>query len=404
MNICCRSDARGRDRRAPQISVEVTREAIPGAEPWKRPLARITDESSAACSRARRSSSAFPVSRTTASSRRAGPTCSRRRAAASFAFPGGELRVSPTPAMTLIDVDGHLPPASWRWPGRAAAARAILRIGIGGSIGIDLPTVAGKAERQAVGAAVDAVLPQPFERTAVNGFGFLQIVRPRRRASLFELAADRAAFEARALLRRAALERARRNARSPLIQRSSRCSKQRPTGLSSFRAQVGGAVDLAQRRLAPHSCGPMPNATDSKSCPSAASRRRGACALSARRGCKDRDLLNWLGEGYRIPGPPADPGRGGQRGERQVRERGAWTGGPPCRRCAQVAQLVEHVTENHGVGGSIPSLGTTFPNLDHTPSEPLGSPDQRDELCARSVVHRRPSPVALTMADSLVSA
>ena len=27
------------------------------------------------------------------------------------------------------------------------------------------------------------------------------------------------------------------------------------------------------------------------------------------RGCKDRDLLQWLGEGYRIPGPPADPER-----------------------------------------------------------------------------------------------
>lgn len=27
---------------------------------------------------------------------------------------------------------------------------------------------------------------------------------------------------------------------------------------------------------------------------------------------------------------------------------------------AQVAQLVEHVTENHGVGGSIPSLGTSL--------------------------------------------
>lgn len=27
---------------------------------------------------------------------------------------------------------------------------------------------------------------------------------------------------------------------------------------------------------------------------------------------------------------------------------------------AWVAQLVEHVTENHGVGGSIPSPGTTF--------------------------------------------
>jgi hypothetical protein len=28
-------------------------------------------------------------------------------------------------------------------------------------------------------------------------------------------------------------------------------------------------------------------------------------------------------------------------------------------RAAQVAQLVEHVTENHGVGGSIPPLGTS---------------------------------------------
>jgi endogenous inhibitor of DNA gyrase (YacG/DUF329 family) len=24
------------------------------------------------------------------------------------------------------------------------------------------------------------------------------------------------------------------------------------------------------------------------------------------RGCKDRDLLKWLGDGYRVPGPPAD--------------------------------------------------------------------------------------------------
>jgi hypothetical protein len=25
------------------------------------------------------------------------------------------------------------------------------------------------------------------------------------------------------------------------------------------------------------------------------------------RGCKDRDLLNWLGDGYRVPGEPASP-------------------------------------------------------------------------------------------------
>ena len=24
-------------------------------------------------------------------------------------------------------------------------------------------------------------------------------------------------------------------------------------------------------------------------------------------GCRDRDLLNWLGDAYRVPGPPVDP-------------------------------------------------------------------------------------------------
>ena len=27
-------------------------------------------------------------------------------------------------------------------------------------------------------------------------------------------------------------------------------------------------------------------------------------------GCRDRDLLNWLDEGYRVPGPGADPDAG----------------------------------------------------------------------------------------------
>jgi hypothetical protein len=120
-----------------------------------------------------------------------------------IAFTGGELRVSLTPAMTLIDVDGQLPAAELAVAGARAAAEAIRRHGVGGSIGVDLPTVQGKEARQAAAAAVDAILPQPFERTAVNGFGFLQIVRPRAHASLFELAADRGPFEARALLRRA---------------------------------------------------------------------------------------------------------------------------------------------------------------------------------------------------------
>lgn len=119
-----------------------------------------------------------------------------------IAFPGGALRMSLAPAMTLFDVDGALPPAELAVAGAAAAGRAVRRFGIGGSIGIDLPTVAAKAERQAAAAALDAVLPQPFERTGVNGFGFLQIVRRRERPSLPEiLQGDPAVAAARALLR-----------------------------------------------------------------------------------------------------------------------------------------------------------------------------------------------------------
>ena len=66
-----------------------------------------------------------------------------------------------------------------------------------------LPTVAGKTERQAIAEVFDAALPQPFERTSVNGFGFLQIIRPRARASLCEiLQHDRTGASARALIRR----------------------------------------------------------------------------------------------------------------------------------------------------------------------------------------------------------
>ena len=125
-------------------------------------------------------------------------------ASAEIAFPGGALRMSLTPAMTLFDVDGTLDPAALAIAGAEAASRAIRRLGIAGSIGIDLPTAGGRADRQAAAAAVDRILPQPFERTAVNGFGFLQLVRRRVRPSLMErLVADPAGAAARALIRRA---------------------------------------------------------------------------------------------------------------------------------------------------------------------------------------------------------
>ncbi len=120
------------------------------------------------------------------------------------ARPDALLRISLTPAMTLIDVDGGGGAAELALSGARRAGEAIRRFGIAGSIGIDLPTLAHRDDRQAAAAALDAVLPRPFERTAVNGFGFLQIVRPRVRASLPELlAADPIGAAALALLRRA---------------------------------------------------------------------------------------------------------------------------------------------------------------------------------------------------------
>lgn len=117
-------------------------------------------------------------------------------------FPGGALRMTPTPAMTLFDVDGGGDLAALSVAAARAVALAIRRHGIGGSIGVDFPTLVGKAPRQAVAAAIDAALAPPFERTAVNGFGFLQIVRPRPRASLPELLrADPVGAATRAALR-----------------------------------------------------------------------------------------------------------------------------------------------------------------------------------------------------------
>lgn len=157
-----------------------------------------------------------------------------------LAFPGGSLTLSPTPAMTLIDVDGDAPPDELAVTGAEAAARAIRLFGIGGSIGIDLPTV-GKAVRIAAAAAIDALLPAPFERTAVNGFGFVQIVRPRPRASLIEIVRTDAGA-ARALLRRA--ERSGIVGASVLTAHPRVIAALRPEWIDALARSLGGAVIL----------------------------------------------------------------------------------------------------------------------------------------------------------------
>ncbi len=120
-------------------------------------------------------------------------------------FHGGLLTISPTPAMTLIDVDGPGDPVVLAESAAKAVAVAIVRFDISGSIGVDFPTLAGKAARARLDAIIDATLPQPFERTATNGFGFMQIIRPRLRASFVE-SVRAPGFFALELVRRAARE------------------------------------------------------------------------------------------------------------------------------------------------------------------------------------------------------
>ena len=50
----------------------------------------------------------------------------------------------------------------------------------------------------------------------------------------------------------------------------------------------------------------MRKVADPKSCPICRKPINADHAPFCSRGCKDRDLLRWLGEGYRIPGPAAD--------------------------------------------------------------------------------------------------
>ena len=240
------------------LTIEIVREAIPGAEPWKRPLARVSDGPPASPKPLEDSLGgrllAFPPAGRDELAEAGWGDLIEQAASGIVDFPGGTLRIHLTPAMTLIDVDGVLPPKELAVAGAAAAAKAIRRLDIGGSIGIDLPTVAGKGSRQAAAEAIDGALPQPFERTAVNGFGFVQIVRPRRRASLLEIWSDRASAEARALLRRVAIEGhgPRRLVAHPAVIAA---LEARPTWTEALARQIGGAVRLRGDPSLPISAG-----------------------------------------------------------------------------------------------------------------------------------------------------
>ena len=109
-------DGAGQATEGQAIAIEIVRETIPGSEPWKRPLARITAEEPRDAEM-EAAELAFPAPHDRLEDAGWSDLIEEARSGI-VAFAGGALRVTPTPAMTLIDVDGICRHRSWRWPGR----------------------------------------------------------------------------------------------------------------------------------------------------------------------------------------------------------------------------------------------------------------------------------------------
>lgn len=107
-----------------------------------------------------------------------------------LAFDGGSLSIERTRAGLVVDVDATVPALEAGLKAAATLARALCRVQAGGAVLVDFPGLADKAQRHRLAQAFDAASaadPRAFERTAINGFGLMQIIRPRLMPSLIDI-------------------------------------------------------------------------------------------------------------------------------------------------------------------------------------------------------------------------
>ncbi len=94
-----------------------------------------------------------------------------------------------TKAGLVFDVDGVGDPLVINLVAAKEIARLLRLYQVGGMTMIDFVAVESKEARNAVALAFDAAAatdPRPFERSAVNGFGLMQVVRARPRPSVLD--------------------------------------------------------------------------------------------------------------------------------------------------------------------------------------------------------------------------
>jgi ribonuclease G len=94
-----------------------------------------------------------------------------------------------TKAGLVFDVDGTGDPMTVNISAAREIARLLRLYQIGGSVMIDFVDVGSRQARQAVAEAFDAASAgdgRAYERSAVTGFGLMQIIRPRQRPSVLD--------------------------------------------------------------------------------------------------------------------------------------------------------------------------------------------------------------------------
>lgn len=163
----------------------------------------------------------------------------------SIAFAGGEILLSVTPAMTVIDIDGNAPPSDLALAAIPAIAQALTWFDLGGNIAIDFPTLQAKADRRAVDEALGHALADwPHERTAMNGFGLVQLVARMEGPSLLHrFAASRTGMCVRYALRQA--ERAEGTGRVLLLTiHPALKAKLKPEWLTELSRRTGSEVRI----------------------------------------------------------------------------------------------------------------------------------------------------------------